>query len=79
VNEARNQRLMRSLVEQDVGASFYVPRVVDSLSSQRVLTSEFVHGVRVESLLDLPQSARNRLGELIMTLCLKGLGVFSPR
>jgi aarF domain-containing kinase len=76
-NEARNQMLMRSLIERDRStSSFYVPRVIEELSTSRVLTSELVSGVRMESLIDLPQAARDKLGELIMTLCLKELFVW---
>ncbi len=79
VNEAKNQRRMRHLVMQDdreAGVNFYVPRVVDEMSTAQVLTSEFVEGVRLESLLHLSQVARDRIGELIMQLCLKELFVW---
>ena len=78
VNEARNQRRMRELVARDasVEGSFYVPRVVEELSSAQVLTSEFVEGVRLENLLHLSQGARDRIGELVMLLCLKELFVW---
>jgi aarF domain-containing kinase len=79
VHEAQNQRRMRDLVMRDVagtGANFYVPKVVAELSSSQVLTSEFVEGVRLENLLHLSQESRNRIGELIMLLCLKELFVW---
>jgi aarF domain-containing kinase len=72
VNEARNQRRMRELIERDGCESFYVPKVVDNMSTEKVLTSEFVQGVRIEHLMGLPQQARDKLGHLVMQLCLKG-------
>lgn len=78
VNEARNQMRMKELVERDVrdGKFFNVPRVIENMSTERILTSEFVSGIRVEGLMGLPQEARDRLGELIMILCLKELFVW---
>ena len=75
-NEANNQRQMRDLVGDAPGLNFYVPRVIDGMSGKTVLTSEFVEGVRLESLMHLSQAARDRIGELIMQLCLKELFVW---
>jgi aarF domain-containing kinase len=74
VHEAENQREMKRLLGDD--PVFYVPTVVDELSTMHVLTSEYVEGVRLESLLGLSQEARNRLGYRIMELCLNELFVW---
>jgi predicted unusual protein kinase regulating ubiquinone biosynthesis (AarF/ABC1/UbiB family) len=61
--EAQNQR---SLARIFAGHPFIVvPDVVTALSRERVLVSEFVHGVGFEELKSYPQADRDRLGEII--------------
>jgi predicted unusual protein kinase regulating ubiquinone biosynthesis (AarF/ABC1/UbiB family) len=61
--EAQNQR---SLARIFAGHPFIVvPDVVSSLSRERVLVGEFVHGVGFEELKGRPQAERDRLGEII--------------
>src|SRR6202023_411937 len=42
-----------------------VPEVVSALSRERVLVSEFVHGVGFEELKGYPQPERDRIGEIV--------------
>jgi predicted unusual protein kinase regulating ubiquinone biosynthesis (AarF/ABC1/UbiB family) len=61
--EAQNQR---SLARIFAGHPFIVvPEVVSSLSRERVLVSEFVHGVGFEELKARSQEERDRLGEIV--------------
>jgi predicted unusual protein kinase regulating ubiquinone biosynthesis (AarF/ABC1/UbiB family) len=61
--EAQNQR---SLARIYAGHPFIVvPDVVGSLSRERVLVSEFVHGVGFEELKSRSQAERDRIGEII--------------
>ena len=61
--EAQNQRAMARLFR---GHPFIVvPEVITSLSRERVVVSEFVRGMGFEELKQLPQSERDRLGEMI--------------
>jgi predicted unusual protein kinase regulating ubiquinone biosynthesis (AarF/ABC1/UbiB family) len=61
--EAQNQR---SLARIYAGHPFIVvPGVVSELSRERVLVSEYVHGVGFEELKTRPQSERDRLGEIV--------------
>jgi predicted unusual protein kinase regulating ubiquinone biosynthesis (AarF/ABC1/UbiB family) len=61
--EAQNQRALARLFR---GHPFIViPDVVTSLSRERVLVSEFVHGQGFEELKGLPQEDRDRIGEIL--------------
>jgi predicted unusual protein kinase regulating ubiquinone biosynthesis (AarF/ABC1/UbiB family) len=61
--EAQNQR---SLARIFAGHPFIVvPEVIGSLSRERVLVSEFVHGVGFEELKQRSQAERDRLGEIV--------------
>ncbi len=61
--EAQNQRSLARIFE---GHPFIVvPEVVSSLSRERVLVSQFVHGVGFEELKGRSQAERDRLGEIV--------------
>src|SRR6478672_512353 len=61
--EAQNQR---SLARIFAGHPFIlVPEVVGSLSRERVLVSEYVHGVGFEELKTRSQDERDRIGEIV--------------
>jgi predicted unusual protein kinase regulating ubiquinone biosynthesis (AarF/ABC1/UbiB family) len=61
--EAQNQR---SLARIFGGHPFiFVPDVIGSLSRERVLVSEFVHGAGFEELKGRSQAERDRLGEIV--------------
>ena len=61
--EAQNQRSLARIFE---GHPFIVvPEVVSSLSRERVLVSELVHGVGFEELKGYSQEQRDRIGEIV--------------
>ncbi len=61
--EAQNQRTLARLFR---GHPFIaIPDVVTSLSRERVLVSEFVEGKGFEELKTLPQTERDRIGEIL--------------
>jgi predicted unusual protein kinase regulating ubiquinone biosynthesis (AarF/ABC1/UbiB family) len=61
--EAQNQRRIARIYR---GHPFIVvPDVVSSLSRERVIVSEFVHGRGFEEMKQLPQAERDRIGEII--------------
>jgi predicted unusual protein kinase regulating ubiquinone biosynthesis (AarF/ABC1/UbiB family) len=69
--EAQNQR---SLARIYAGHPFiFVPQVVSSLSRERVLVSEFVHGVGFEELKERGQDERDRVGEIVFRFFLGSL------
>jgi predicted unusual protein kinase regulating ubiquinone biosynthesis (AarF/ABC1/UbiB family) len=76
--EAQNQRTLARIFR---GHPFIVvPDVVTSLSRERVMVSEFVHGTGFEALKDYPQEDRDRIGEMIYRFyfgCLYRHGQFS--
>ncbi len=69
LNEMANQQRMRAMLADD--EYFYVPAVVPSHCTTRVLTTELVEGVPLEKLVTLPQAERDHIGRMIMQLCLK--------
>ncbi|KAL0436058.1 UNVERIFIED_CONTAM: protein ABC transporter 1, mitochondrial [Sesamum radiatum] len=66
--EAKNQKRFRSLLTNAKG--FYVPFVVDDLSSKRVLTTELVHGVPIDKVALLDQETRDYVGKKLLELTL---------
>jgi predicted unusual protein kinase regulating ubiquinone biosynthesis (AarF/ABC1/UbiB family) len=76
--EAQNQRTLARIFR---GHPFIVvPDVVTSLSRERVMVSEFVHGTGFEELKDYSQADRDRIGEIIYRFyfgCLYRHGQFS--
>ncbi|MHB8657063.1 MAG: ABC1 kinase family protein [Solirubrobacteraceae bacterium] len=61
--EAQNQRALARIFR---GHPFIVvPGVVTSLSRERVLVSEYVHGTGFEALKGYPQEQRDRIGEIL--------------
>ncbi|XP_028995202.1 atypical kinase COQ8A, mitochondrial [Betta splendens] len=55
---------------------FYVPDVIDELSSPHVLTTTLVPGFPLDQATDLPQELRNEICEQILILCLRELFEF---
>ena len=76
--EAGNQRSLARIFR---GHPFIVvPDVVTSLSRQRVMVSEYVHGTGFEELKGYPQGERDRIGEILFRFyfgCLYRLHQFS--
>jgi predicted unusual protein kinase regulating ubiquinone biosynthesis (AarF/ABC1/UbiB family) len=61
--EAQNQRTLARIFR---GHPFtVVPEVVTSLSRERMLVSEYVHGTGFEELKKYPQEERDRIGEML--------------
>uniref|UniRef100_A0A0A8YM61 ABC1 atypical kinase-like domain-containing protein n=1 Tax=Arundo donax TaxID=35708 RepID=A0A0A8YM61_ARUDO len=74
VLEASNQKHYKELLCDSDG--FYVPKVIDQLSSKKVLTSEFVPGVPIDKVAQLSQETRNYVGYKLLELTIKELFVF---
>ncbi|KAJ3404838.1 putative aarF domain-containing protein kinase 4 [Chytridiales sp. JEL 0842] len=55
---------------------FYVPKVIEEVSTESVLTTEFVEGVPVGKVVDLPQHVRDSIGERLLTLCFREIFEF---
>ncbi|HEY2259996.1 MAG TPA: AarF/ABC1/UbiB kinase family protein [Solirubrobacteraceae bacterium] len=76
--EAQNQRTLARIFR---GHQFIViPNVITSLSHERVMVSEYVHGVGFEDLKGYPQEDRDRIGEILFRFyfsCLYRHGQFS--
>lgn len=72
--EAESQKRFRNLLSEVEG--FYVPLVLDDLSSKRVLTTELVSGIPVDQVATLDQETRNYVGKKLLQLTLMELFVF---
>ncbi|XP_027367530.1 protein ABC transporter 1, mitochondrial [Abrus precatorius] len=72
--EAANQKRFRDLLAGTNG--FYVPMVLDDISSKRVLTTELVHGIPIDKVALLDQETRNYIGKKLLELTLMELFVF---
>ena len=76
--EAQNQRTLARIFR---GHPFIViPDVITSLSRERVMVSEYVHGTGFEELKTYPEEDRDRIGEIIFRFyfgCLYRHGQFS--
>eukprot|EP00340_Litonotus_pictus_P009417 CAMPEP_0170531416 /NCGR_PEP_ID=MMETSP0209-20121228/61628_1 /TAXON_ID=665100 ORGANISM="Litonotus pictus, Strain P1" /NCGR_SAMPLE_ID=MMETSP0209 /ASSEMBLY_ACC=CAM_ASM_000301 /LENGTH=379 /DNA_ID=CAMNT_0010826027 /DNA_START=528 /DNA_END=1663 /DNA_ORIENTATION=+ len=55
---------------------FTVPKVIQSLSSNNVLTTEFIEGVNVDEMENESQEVRDYIGEKLLELCLKEIFIF---
>ncbi|EOX95485.1 Ubiquinone biosynthesis protein coq-8 [Theobroma cacao] len=72
--EASNQKRFCDLLSSREG--FYVPLVIDDISSKRVLTTELVYGVPIDKVALLNQGTRNYVGRKLLQLTLMELFVF---
>ncbi|GMJ09255.1 ABC transporter 1 [Hibiscus trionum] len=72
--EASNQKRFRDMLSGCEG--FYVPFVVDDISSKRVLTTELVSGVPIDKVALLDQGTRNYVGRKLLQLTLRELFLF---
>lgn len=72
--EAANQKRFRELLSGADG--FYVPLVIDEISSMRVLSTELVTGVSIEKVAPLNRETRDYVGRKLLELTLKELFVF---
>ncbi|GLC45729.1 hypothetical protein PLESTF_000598400 [Pleodorina starrii] len=69
------QQRYRALISADpsLAAHFHVPDVIPSLSSQRILTSEWVRGVPIDKVCQLSQPVRDAVGSRLLQLTLREL------
>lgn len=72
--EATNQKRFRDLLSNSKG--FYVPMVIDDISSKRVLTTELVSGIPIDKVALLNQGTRNYVGKKLLEITLTELFVF---
>ncbi|KAK7103810.1 atypical kinase COQ8B, mitochondrial-like [Littorina saxatilis] len=71
IREAECSRRFRKLIQGD--EHIYVPEVISDLSTQHVLTTEFIQGMPLDKCLDLDQETRDMIGTAVLKLCLKEL------
>lgn len=71
LHEARNQRAFADYYRGH--PHIWVPDVVDPLSSDRVLTTEFVAGQPFDAIFDLPQARRDHYGEVLYRFVFRAL------
>ncbi|KAJ3191567.1 hypothetical protein HK101_007594 [Irineochytrium annulatum] len=72
--EADAMRRFRGMIEGLEGLN--IPRVVDELSTGKVLTSDFVEGLTIGRIGHVSQAARDSIGDRLLRLCLKELCEF---
>ncbi|XP_051900158.1 atypical kinase COQ8B, mitochondrial isoform X2 [Pristis pectinata] len=69
IREAACAKRFRGLLKDD--PFFYVPAVIDELTTKRILTAELVTGVPLDKCEGLDQSTRNKICSSILELCLR--------
>ncbi|XP_078097931.1 atypical kinase COQ8B, mitochondrial isoform X1 [Mustelus asterias] len=69
IREAACARRFRELLKDD--PFFYVPEVIDELTTKRILTAELVTGVPLDKCEELDQNTRNKICSNILELCLR--------
>ena len=76
LREVENQKRIKQLVESDpelVRNKFMVPDVLEWLSTNEVITSEYIPGGTIDKVSNLDQDERNRIGRCILYLTMKEL------
>ena len=76
INEMANQRAMKELVANDKilqKNNFIVPNVIEELTTEQVITSEYSPGGTIDKVSHLDQDERNRIGRTILYLTMKEL------
>ncbi|XP_011639644.1 atypical kinase COQ8B, mitochondrial isoform X1 [Pogonomyrmex barbatus] len=74
IREAECTRKYRKLIMPY--PDYYVPEVIDDLSTKQVFTTEMIEGIPVDKCADMDIKIRKRISELIMRLSLKELFEF---
>ncbi|XP_061609837.1 atypical kinase COQ8A, mitochondrial isoform X2 [Phyllopteryx taeniolatus] len=74
IREAQCAKKFRELLKEH--PFFYVPEVIEELSSSHVLTTELVPGFPLDQAEGLPQELKNTICENILKLCLRELFEF---
>lgn len=72
--EAECTRKFKELVEPY--PYYFVPTVIDELSTGQILTTELIEGVPVDQCVDLDYESRKHICKLVMELCLRELFQF---
>uniref|UniRef100_A0A1I8EGX8 ABC1 domain-containing protein n=1 Tax=Wuchereria bancrofti TaxID=6293 RepID=A0A1I8EGX8_WUCBA len=72
--EARAIKEFQRLLADD--KHFYVPKVIDDLTTTHVLTTEYMEGVPVDKCMDEPQEVRNYIASKFVELCLREIFVW---
>lgn len=75
VREAECAKKFKELVKPY--SEYYVPDVIDELSTAQVYTTELITGTPVDKLVDAPQELRNRISYSLLKLCLLELYDFN--
>ncbi|XP_070578812.1 atypical kinase COQ8B, mitochondrial-like [Ptychodera flava] len=73
--ESRMSERFRDLLKDD--PVFYVPAVINELSSKQILTTELIDGLPLDKTQDLDQETRNEICLNILRLCLTELFVWN--
>lgn len=71
--EAERQEYYKKLIKYDnkLNKTFVVPSVINELSTNNILTSEFVEGNNVDEIDNQSQEIRDYIGERLLELCLR--------
>ncbi|CAJ1931157.1 unnamed protein product [Cylindrotheca closterium] len=76
LNEMANQKAFKALVANDPvlqANNFSVPDVVESLTTEQILVTDFAPGGTIDKVSHLDQEERNRIGRSILYLTMKEL------
>ncbi|PSC71114.1 aarF domain-containing kinase 4 [Micractinium conductrix] len=73
--ELQSQQRFKALISGDpyTAQHFHVPDVIPELSTEQVLTSEWVPGVHIDKVAEMPQAVRDEVGTKLLRLTLKEL------
>lgn len=74
VREAECTRKYKKFMEPYT--DYYVPAVIDELSTSQIFTTEMIEGIPVDKCTNMDLETREHICKLIMSLCLKELFVF---
>ena len=55
---------------------FYVPETIDHLCTPNILTQKFIYGIPIDEIVHSPQEIKDRVGTLLLKLCLYELFIF---
>lgn len=71
--EANKQKQYRDMISKDnnLKRSLYVPLVFENLSTDNILTTEFLPGINVDEIENESQEIRDFVGEKLLELCLR--------
>ncbi|VDM93529.1 unnamed protein product, partial [Onchocerca ochengi] len=72
--EARAMSEFQRLLADD--EHFYIPKVIDDLSTAHVLTTEYMEGIPVDKCMDEPQEVRDYIASKFIELCLREIFVW---